>query len=52
MEAQAIELPQRDQESDREGQQNISLPPADRGRDAWLFLVTAFFVEALIWGIV
>lgn len=27
-----------------------SLPPADSGRQAWLFLAACFFVEALIWG--
>ena len=27
-----------------------SLPPADKGRDAWLFLVAAFIMEALVWG--
>ena len=27
-----------------------SLPDADRGKDAWLFLAGCFMVEALIWG--
>jgi hypothetical protein len=27
-----------------------SLPPVDKGRDAWLFLVAAFIMEALVWG--
>lgn len=31
-------------------QQEFSLPPADGGKDAWLFLVTCFFVEAFVWG--
>lgn len=26
------------------------LPPVDQGKDAWLFLTSCFFVEALIWG--
>ena len=30
--------------------QEFSLPPADGGRAAWLFLVTCFFVEAIVWG--
>jgi hypothetical protein len=29
----------------------FSLPQADGGRDAWLFLGACFIVEALIWGI-
>jgi hypothetical protein len=28
----------------------FSLPPADGGKDALLFLVTGFIVEALVWG--
>jgi hypothetical protein len=31
-------------------QQEFSLPPADGGKDAWLFLAAAFVVEALVWG--
>lgn len=27
-----------------------SLPPADRGKDAWFFLAACFMVEALVWG--
>ena len=27
-----------------------SLPPADGGKDAWLFLIACFMVEALVWG--
>lgn len=30
--------------------QEFSLPPADGGKDAWLFLITCFFVEAFVWG--
>ncbi len=28
----------------------FSLPPADRGKAAWLFLAAGFVVEALVWG--
>lgn len=28
----------------------FSLPPVDRGKDAWLFLAACFVVEALVWG--
>ena len=28
----------------------FSLPRADGGKDAWLFLVGAFAIEALVWG--
>lgn len=28
----------------------FSLPPVDRGKDAWLFLAACFIVEALVWG--
>ena len=27
-----------------------SFPPADTGKDAWLFLAAGFMVEALTWG--
>lgn len=30
--------------------QEFSLPPVDRGKDAWLFLAACFVMEALIWG--
>ena len=30
--------------------QEFSLPPADGGRDAWLFLAGCFAIEALVWG--
>lgn len=29
----------------------FSLPPVDGGKDAWLFLVAAFIIEVLVWGI-
>ncbi len=31
-------------------QHEFSLPPTDRGKDAWLFLAAGFVVEALVWG--
>jgi hypothetical protein len=30
--------------------QQFSLPPADTGIRAWMFLAGSFFVEALVWG--
>jgi hypothetical protein len=34
----------------RSGQHEFSLPAADGGKDAWLFLAACFVVEALVWG--
>ena len=31
-------------------QHEFSLPPVDKGRDAWLCLAGCFFIEALVWG--
>lgn len=28
----------------------FSLPPVDGGKDAWLMLVSAFFIESFVWG--
>ncbi|KAF2460123.1 putative MFS monocarboxylate transporter [Lineolata rhizophorae] len=28
----------------------FALPPADRGKDAWMFLCACFIVEAMVWG--
>lgn len=28
-----------------------SLPPVDRGKDAWLFLAGATVIEAMVWGL-
>jgi hypothetical protein len=28
----------------------FSLPPVDTGKDAWLFLLSAFVLEILTWG--
>ena len=33
-----------------DGQHEFSLPRADGGKDAWLFLAAGFVVEALVWG--
>lgn len=30
--------------------QEFSLPRADSGKDAWLFLAAGFVIEALVWG--
>lgn len=30
--------------------QEFSLPPVDGGKDAWLFLIACFAIEALVWG--
>lgn len=38
---------QLEQQSDRP---EFSLPRADGGKDAWLFLAACFVVEALVWG--
>ena len=32
------------------GHHEFSLPKADGGKDAWLFLAACFTVEALVWG--
>lgn len=34
----------------RPGQHEFSLPQADGGKGAWLFLAACFIVEALVWG--
>ena len=38
--------------SQREGieYEHAELPPADHGKDAWLFLTGGFCIEALTWG--
>jgi len=33
-----------------DGHYEFSLPRADGGKDAWLFLAACFTVEALVWG--
>jgi hypothetical protein len=33
-----------------EGRHEFQLPPADGGKDAWLFLAACFIIEALVWG--
>ncbi|KAI1188114.1 major facilitator superfamily domain-containing protein [Nemania serpens] len=37
-------------ESDFAERHEFSLPPADGGKDAWLFLAAVFVVDALVWG--
>ncbi len=32
------------------GHHEFSLPQADGGKDAWLFLAAGFVIEALVWG--
>ncbi|KAK3302430.1 major facilitator superfamily domain-containing protein [Chaetomium strumarium] len=38
------------QVEDGHGHEMQSLPPVDRGKDAWLFLAACFMIEALVWG--
>lgn len=40
----------RHQENDA-AESGFSLPPVDGGKDAWLFLLSAFVLEVLVWGI-
>lgn len=35
---------------EHQNRHEFSLPQADSGRDAWLFLAACFVVEALVWG--
>ncbi|KAL6800890.1 major facilitator superfamily domain-containing protein [Trichoderma sp. SZMC 28013] len=39
-----------DDENPPSGAAEFSLPPVDRGKDAWLFLAACFVLEALVWG--
>ena len=32
------------------GAQDFSLPPVDRGKDAWLCLLGSFVLEMVVWG--
>ncbi len=32
------------------GHNEFSLPRADGGKDAWLFLAAGFMIESLVWG--
>ncbi|KAF2661940.1 MFS general substrate transporter [Lophiostoma macrostomum CBS 122681] len=45
-----VEHPQSDSIEPVEANNSSSLPPTDRGKDAWLFLFACFMLEALIWG--
>jgi hypothetical protein len=47
MELRAISL---DLDETRATQSEFSLPPVDGGKDAWLFLFSAFVLEILVWG--
>ncbi|KAL1301816.1 hypothetical protein AAFC00_006004 [Neodothiora populina] len=50
LETHAYDAESRDTSTEAEGQDTFSLPPADGGKDAWLFLTSAFVLEALVWG--
>ncbi|KAF9641117.1 Major facilitator superfamily [Lasiodiplodia theobromae] len=39
-----------DQVDDSRPAHEFSLPPVDGGKDAWLMLASAFFIEGLVWG--
>ena len=45
-------MPVEDNAADASSQahREFSLPPTDRGKDAWLFLAACWAVEALVWG--
>jgi hypothetical protein len=47
-----IELDAFNANHDRVGaaEPEFSLPPVDGGKDAWLFLLSAFVLEVLVWG--
>jgi hypothetical protein len=47
-----IELDAFNANHDRVGaaEPEFSLPPVDGGKDAWLFLFSAFVLEVLVWG--
>lgn len=47
IELQAINPAQHDS---RAVEPEFSLPPVDTGKDAWLFLFSAFVLEMLVWG--
>jgi hypothetical protein len=39
-----------DLDETRATEPEFSLPPVDGGKDAWLFLFSAFVLEILVWG--
>ncbi|KAF2684530.1 MFS general substrate transporter [Lentithecium fluviatile CBS 122367] len=47
---QAPEIESQRNEPVDESHVSSSLPPTDGGKDAWLFLLSCFMLEALIWG--
>ena len=54
MDTESLEVQGRAQEQAQPPslQQDYSLPQADGGKDAWLFLASAFIIEALVWAMV
>lgn len=48
--ATAQQAPGGDINSDDIPQQDFTLPPVDRGKDAWMFLAACWAIEALVWG--
>ena len=44
------EIDDTSQSVEQAAQHEFSLPRADGGKDAWLFLAAGFVVEALVWG--
>jgi hypothetical protein len=46
-----VEVGRDDVEAQQENpDQGCPLPPADTGKDAWLFLAACFVMEAMVWG--
>ncbi|KAB8199451.1 major facilitator superfamily domain-containing protein [Aspergillus parasiticus] len=43
-------IPVRDSQWDASTSREFSLPPVDEGKDAWLCLTGAFFLEMVVWG--
>lgn len=38
------------EEDGAQGRHEFSLPPTDSGKDAWMFLLSSFMMEAFVWG--
>jgi hypothetical protein len=45
-----VELPYNNTDDLHPNAEGFSLPPTDRGKDAWLCLFACFMLEAMIWG--
>jgi hypothetical protein len=45
-----VETPRHDSNNVSGDNEGFSLPPTDRGKDAWLCLLACFMLEAMIWG--